>query len=116
MAEPVLIFDGECGFCRRSVRILRARVRRVPHIVAWQSIDLAAHGTTEEACREAVQHVGSDGRVRGGADAVARLLVEAGLPWVIVGRVMSLPGIIHAARAAYRWVARNRHRFRGDPA
>ena len=116
MAGSVLIFDGECGFCRRSVRILRSRVRRVPTVVAWQSIDPSDYGTTEAACREAVQHVGSDGRVRGGADAVARLLTEAGLPWVVIGRAMSLPGVIHAARPAYRWVARNRHRFRGDPA
>ena len=116
MNGPVLIFDGECGFCRRSVRILRSRVRRVPTIVAWQSIDPSDYGTTETACREAVQHVGSDGKVRGGADAIARLLSEAGLPWAVLGRAMSLPGIIHVARPAYRWVARNRHRFRGDPA
>jgi predicted DCC family thiol-disulfide oxidoreductase YuxK len=116
VADAVLIFDGECGFCRRSVRILRARVRRVPRIVAWQSIDPAQYGTTEEACRTAVQHVGTDGRVRGGADGIARLLVEAGWPWLVPGRVMSVPGVIHISRAAYRWVARNRHRFRGDPA
>jgi len=37
------------------------------------------------------------------------------LPWSPLGRLMLLPGIIHVARAAYRWVAANRRRFRGDP-
>ena len=115
MAGPVLIFDGECGFCRRSVRILRSRARRLPSIVAWQTINPEDFGTTEAECRAAVQHVGSDGRVRAGADAIARLLREAGQPWSIVGRVMAMPGAIQIARIIYRWVARNRSRFRGDP-
>ena len=56
------------------------------------------------------------GCVIGGADGIARLLVEAGWPWLVLGRLMSVPGVIHISRAAYRWVARNRHRFRGDSA
>lgn len=110
-----MFYDGECGFCRRSVRVMRERVRRCPPAVPYQSADLAAHGLTAGQCAAAVQYVDSRGRVRGGADAVARVLVDAGLPWSPVGRLMLVPGVIHLARAAYRWVASNRSRFRGDP-
>lgn len=116
MQGGTLFFDGECGFCRRSVRIMRERVARCPEAVAWQSVDLSRFGLTAQQCAEAVQYADRRGRVFGGADAVAHVLVDAGLPWSPLGRVMLLPGIIHVARAAYRWVAANRRRFRGDPA
>ncbi len=116
MTGGVLIFDGECGFCRRSVRIMRTRIRNHPEVVAYQSADLESFGLTREQCAQAVQYADRSGRVSSGADAVARVLVDAGLPWSPLGRLMLLPGIIHVARAAYRWVAANRRRFRGDPA
>lgn len=116
MAGAVLLFDGECGFCRRSVRIMREHITCCPNAVPYQSIDVRAFGLTPEQCAAAVQYVDDAGRTRGGADAVARVLVDAGLPWSPLGRLMSLPGAIHLARAAYRWVATHRSRFRGDPA
>lgn len=95
---------------------MRTRVRNHPEVVAYQSADLESFGLTREQCAQAVQYADRSGRVSSGADAVARVLVDAGLPWSPLGRLMLLPGIIHVARAAYRWVAANRRRFRGDPA
>ena len=89
---------------------------RHPEPVAWQSTDLATFGLTEEQCRIAVQFVGADGRISSGADAAARVLIVAGFPYVVAGRIMLLPGVRSIARIAYRWVADNRHRFKGDPA
>lgn len=116
MDVPVLIFDGQCGFCRRSVRVMTERIRRHPVSVPWQSLDLRLFGLTEEQCSTAVQYVDKRARVHAGADAVAHVLTDAGLPWSVPGRVMRVPGVIHLCRAAYRWVAANRSRFRGDPA
>lgn len=95
---------------------MRTRIRNHPETVAYQSADLAAFGLTAEQCATEVQYADARGRTFGGADAVARVLIDAGLPWSLAGRVMLVPGIIHVARAAYRWVAANRRRFRGDPA
>lgn len=116
MDVPVLVFDGNCGFCRRSVRVMSERIRRHPVARPWQSLDLRAYGLTEEQCSTAVQYVDRKSRTHSGADAVAHVLIDAGLPWSLPGRVMCAPGIILACRAAYRWVADNRSRFRGDPA
>jgi predicted DCC family thiol-disulfide oxidoreductase YuxK len=89
---------------------------RHPRPIAWQSTDLAALGLTEEECKAAVQFVDGGGRISSGAAAAARVLIVAGFPYSIVGRIMLLPGIRAVASAAYRWVANNRHRFKGDPA
>lgn len=110
-----LVFDGECGFCRRWVRRMTAWFTRHPQPVAWQVAELTKLGLTAEQCMAAVQFVDKDGRVSSGAAAVARVLIYAGLPYSLAGRMMLLPGIRSVAEAAYRWVANNRHRFTGDP-
>lgn len=116
MDTSLLIFDGNCGFCRRSVRVMAERIHRHPVAAPWQSLDLSTYGLTEEECSKAVQYVDKRSRVHAGADAVAHVFIDAGLPWSVAGRLMCIPGIIHVCRAAYRWVADNRSRFRGDPA
>ena len=112
---PLFLFDGECGFCRKWARRLgRISRGRVP-IVPWQSVDIGVLGVSAEDCNQAVQFVAADGSHVGGAVAVGRHLRLVGLPWSVAGRVLLAPGIKHVAGAAYRWVARNRHRFRGEP-
>lgn len=51
-----------------------------------------------------------DGRVVGGADAIAAMACAV---WYMApfGWLMKLPGIRALAAAAYRWVAKNRHRL-----
>lgn len=115
-ARGLLVFDGECGFCRRWVRHMNEWFRHHPDAVAWQHADLEALCLTPEQCRTAVQFVDASLRVSAGADAAARVLIVAGFPYSLAGRFMLLPGIRSIARASYRWVANNRHRFKGDPA
>lgn len=111
----MFLFDGECGFCRKWARRLGLVSRgRVP-IVPWQSVDIDALGVSPDECSSAVQFVDEDGSHVGGAAAVGRHLRQVGLPWSLVGRVLLAPGIKHVAGVVYRWVARNRHRFRGEP-
>ena len=111
----LVIFDGECGFCRRWIRRMNSWFRRHPDSVAWQQADLDNLGLTADQCREALQFVGEDLRTHAGSDAVARILITAGVPSAVAGRLMLLPGLRQVAQAAYRWVADNRHRFNGDP-
>ena len=110
---PLVVFDGDCGFCTRSIEWGRRRIRRMPTAVPYQRADLATLGLDEEACRTAVQFVAADGRVTAGERAVASLLLSAGLPWSPLGWLLALPGIRAVAGVVYRWVARNRHRLPG---
>ncbi len=113
MMHPwTLIYDGQCGFCRRWVGAVRrwdrrARVRAVPFQdgTAWQGMP----GLERAALEEAVHLVAPEGRVYAGAAAARPLL--ALLPG---GRVLAaplvLPGAERLAGTVYHWVARRRHR------
>jgi predicted DCC family thiol-disulfide oxidoreductase YuxK len=114
-AHPVLVYDGDCGFCTKCVRVLE-RIGPEGEIVAWQSTDLAKLGLTEEQAAAAVQWVSSDGTVRSGHEAIAAALRTAGGAWQIVGRAILLPGISWLAARVYRLVADNRHRLPGSTA
>jgi predicted DCC family thiol-disulfide oxidoreductase YuxK len=110
--RPVLVYDGDCGFCTTCVRLLE-RIGPDAEIVAWQLTDLAALGMTEEQAADAVQWVRIDGTVRSGHEAIAAVLSTAGRFWRIVGRALLLPGISWIAARAYRLVADNRYRLPG---
>lgn len=116
MERPLLIFDGDCAFCTRSVRFVERRIRRHPRIVAWQSLDLDEWGLTRTECERAVQWIGVDGTRASAHLAVARTLVFGGKGWALLGRLLSLPGVRNLAGHVYRWVARNRHRMPGGTA
>lgn len=110
--RPVLVYDGDCGFCTTCVHLLE-RIGPDAEIVAWQLTDLAALGITEEQAADAVQLVQIDGAVRSGHEAVAAVLDTAGRTWRIAGRALLLPGISWIAARAYRLIADNRYRLPG---
>ena len=114
-AHGLLIFDGECGFCRRWVRHMTSWFAKHPTTIAWQQANLGELGLTSEQCNAAVQFVGADLRISSGSDAAARVLIVAGMPFSIAGFIMLAPGVRGIAQWAYGWVANNRHRFKGDP-
>ena len=107
-----LIFDGDCGFCTTSAGWAK-RIVPGADVVAWQLIDLDQFGITPAAADAELQYVDADGRVSGGSDAIAGLLVSRGSVWGVLGRFMLLPGVRTVAGVVYRWVAKNRHRLPG---
>ncbi|HEY1286229.1 MAG TPA: DUF393 domain-containing protein [Solirubrobacterales bacterium] len=110
---PVLLFDGDCGFCTTCARLAQRRIDPEAEIVAWQLADLEGLGVTEEDASEAVQWVEEDGTVRSGHEAVAALFRDGGPIWRPIGRLLVLPGISPLAAWGYRLVAANRHRLPG---
>ncbi|MEU3256203.1 DUF393 domain-containing protein [Streptomyces sp. NPDC006997] len=115
--EPILLFDGDCGFCTAVVRLTRTRV--APHVcfAPWQAADLTALGVTEaQADREILWIAPNAGTVQAGARAAARVLLQGSAPWRLAGRLLCLPPVSWAAHALYRAVANNRHRLPGGSA
>ncbi|MCD0448973.1 DUF393 domain-containing protein [Actinocorallia sp. API 0066] len=114
--RDVLIYDGDCGFCSTCVRFAERRVRPDADIAPFQGRDLAALGVTAERAAHEVLWVRRDGRVLGGARAVAAAL-RAGRPgWRPLGVLLAVPPLSWAAHAAYRLVARYRYRLPGGTA
>lgn len=112
----LFLYDRDCGFCQRAVGFARDRLRTRTAFAAWQDVDLAAVGLTPEQTDEQAWFVCPAGSLLAGGDAVAGVLLGAGLPARVLGRIMLLPGVRMLNRAAYRIVAANRYRLPGGTA
>ncbi len=108
-SRALLIFESDCGFCNRCVRLLSRRLPSTVKYQPWQRTDLAALGLTRERARYEVLWVGTDGKVFGGAQAVAKLLLDCGGAWAILGGLLRIPPFRWLAHGVYRAIARNRH-------
>ncbi|GAA2578312.1 DUF393 domain-containing protein [Actinomadura fulvescens] len=111
--RPVLVYDGDCGFCTASVRFLERRVPTSAEVVAFQFADLGSLGIDAEQASYEVVWVARDGRTYGGAQGIARLLVDAGKLWRPLGMVAMVPPFRWLAHGLYRLVANNRYRLPG---
>ena len=110
--RPLLIFDGDCGFCTTSARTGQ-RWLGLEHVEPWQFLDLDTLPVTEADCLQAVQWVAVDGTVASAHEAVIAALRHAGGRWAVLGRLMALPGVRSIAAVVYRLVARYRYRMPG---
>jgi predicted DCC family thiol-disulfide oxidoreductase YuxK len=110
-----LVYDGDCAFCTSSVRWVPRLRLRVDEIVAWQFADLASFGLTEKECDESAWLVVGDRRWSG-ATAAGRLLLRSPWYWRPFGVLLLTPPFSWIAKAAYRWIARNRDRMPGGTA
>lgn len=105
----LLVYDGDCGFCRGSAAWVLERDRRG----LVEARPFQASGVLEEAgvsrsrAERAAWLVAPDGRRWSGADAAARVLRL--LPgWGLAGRLLGVPPVIWIARVVYRWIADHR--------
>lgn len=119
---PVLIFDGDCGFCTRTARWIERRLRPqagpdgpapVP-VQPWQALCLADFGLSEADVSTAAYWVDAAGHPWRGSQGIARALVAMGQPWALAGWAMMVPPISWLARGVYRLIADNRHRLPGS--
>jgi len=110
--RPVLVYDGDCRFCKRCVDALE-RIGADAQAVAWQQADLGELGVSERQATDAVQWVEPDGTVRSGHEAIAAALMTAGPAWRLAGRAILLPGVSWLSAKGYRLVADNRGRAPG---
>lgn len=106
--RPLLVYDGDCGFCvlwvNRWRRMLGERISFGP----YQEVAERFPELPLERFRDAVQLIETDGTVTSGAEAVLRTLAlvpgRGGWLWIYD----SIPGARAVFEAAYRFVARHR--------
>ena len=107
MDRPCLVWDGDCGFCRRSVQHLRLWLGERVDFEPYQTAHVRFPAIPLPAFREAVHLVEPDGRVSRGAEAFFRVLAHGGkaLPLAAYRR---LPGFAVLSEWGYRQVAAHR--------
>jgi predicted DCC family thiol-disulfide oxidoreductase YuxK len=111
--RAVLIYDGLCPLCQRSVAwVSRRAVRGEFEFLPCQAAERRARfpWMEERACLEAMQLVLPDGRVLTGA-AAAPEIVRRLKGWRWLATVLELPGIGRLAPHVYAWIARHRYRI-----
>ncbi len=112
-ARYTLLFDGRCGMCS-AWRVWIARHDRGDRITLLPYQDPAARDLVPDLPPERfageMQLILADGRVVGGATAIAESLrVLPGYRWL--GALLRLPPILWMARRVYAVIARNRRRI-----
>ncbi len=105
---PTLLFDGDCGFCRRWIRrwnkLTGSQVRYLPYQEA-----LARYPQlTQQQCAAAVQLVMPDGAVLPGAHAVFRALDLGGKHRWLLRLYETRPLFAALAERLYQLVAHHR--------
>ena len=112
--ESVLIYDGDCGFCQRTLDAMKKRLATWPRTVPYQRLNLDQHGVGSQDAARAMLWVEPGMPPLAGAAAFAQLFRDQPqLRWRTLGRMMALPGISHFAAIVYRTVSRHRHRLLG---
>ncbi len=115
-AVPVLVYDGDCGFCSSVARWVSAAWKAPARAEAWQRLGvdgLARLGLTEQEADRTAWWVDAEGRRFAGHLAVAHALAGARGWKGLAGRLLLVPPFRWLGAVAYPLVARNRHRLPG---
>jgi predicted DCC family thiol-disulfide oxidoreductase YuxK len=114
MAGGIILFDGTCAFCERSVRFIATRDNGYFKFGASQNPEgralLAKHGTSREAARSLILIEGDEISLR--STAVLRIARRMTAPWRWASVFLLVPRPIRDA--VYRVVAAIRHRIAGQ--
>src|SRR5436305_13967591 len=106
--RPVMIYDGDCAFCRARVEGWREAVGSQIDFVPFQEAAAKLPQIPEREFRRAVHFIDAGGRVSRGAEAVFRAMASCGRKRLLLWLYVSLPPFAFAAELVYRFIAANR--------
>jgi len=113
MAGGIILFDGTCAFCERSVRFIATRDNGYFKFGASQNPEgralLTRYGTDGESARSII--LIEDGEVSLRSTAVLKIARRMRVPWRWAAIFLAIPTPIRDA--VYRVVAAIRHRIAG---
>ena len=113
-ADLVLIYDGDCQFCRLSLDFGLRILKNFPLYVAFQRINPEDFGLTQAQVKSQIWTVGGGKQRSGGHLAVAALLAMQSNPFFrVLGWLVRTPPTSWIAKKLYFFIAANRHRLPG---
>jgi predicted DCC family thiol-disulfide oxidoreductase YuxK len=112
--DALLIYDGDCAFCKQSLKWALENLPEFCRYVAFQKVDFSKFGLKLTDVQSQVWIIAGDKRL-GGHRAVSWLFrQQKSLWWRLLGALIDSFSPISAL--VYRWVAKNRHRLPGGTA
>jgi len=108
MEKPLLIFDGDCGFCKRWIgRLRRVTGDRVGY-AASQEVSHRYPQISQKQWKQSVWLIEPNGRITSAAEAIFRAMATArSWRWLMLFYHF-LPGFAPVSEWVYRWIARHR--------
>jgi predicted DCC family thiol-disulfide oxidoreductase YuxK len=109
----VVLFDGGCPVCRRTIRTLQ-RLDWLDRLQFANAMDAdvrarVAPALTAEDVMQQMYVVDGHGRLAGGYDAQLRIGRRVPALWIL-SVLGALPGVRHIGTRVYRYIAANRRR------
>lgn len=112
-SAPVLIFDGDCGFCTTTANWIKKNSKVALEIAPYQWTELGQYGLTTEEATARVQVVVGDKVFAGHYCMSQLLLIQPNILLKLVGALMVLPGLDSISAKVYEWIAANRQKLPG---
>ena len=107
-SKPLLIFDGDCHFCRRWVERWRELTGGAVEYAPFQEVAARFPEIPREAFEKAVHFIEQDGKVYRAAQAVFRSLGTARGGRALGWCYEHVPGFAPVTEIGYGFIARNR--------
>ena len=111
--RPVLVFDGDCGFCPTTAHWIEARLPDDVDVEPWQFLDLEVLRLTQDDVTKSAWWIDAWGHRHGGHKAIGRALIAAGRWWRIPGWLCLVPPFSWVASVGYKLIARYRYKMPG---
>ena len=109
--RPVMFYDGECSFCRRSAFYLRGITHRQVDFAAWQYSYTHFPEIDKTYFAKEVKLITPAGYVFSGAEAILKAL-QYGSPWGFLFSLYSVcPPFRWLSEAIYRMIARKKDEY-----
>ncbi|MCG8433447.1 MAG: lipase maturation factor family protein [Gammaproteobacteria bacterium] len=109
--RPLLIFDGDCGFCRYTVEYSRRLTGDAVDYYPYQEVGFQYPHISEAEFRAAIKYVSANGEISSGAEAAFRILAHAPARGWWLRLYRKLPGFKSLSESGYRLVSKNRSFF-----
>jgi predicted DCC family thiol-disulfide oxidoreductase YuxK len=110
-SAPTLIYDDDCGFCKRSLAWGQRNLMAFPRAIASSSEEAKESGLNQKQLDESIWIIGIEKPLGAAAAAAFILKLQPNLLWRALGLAMSIWPFSVAARAVYFWVAKNRGKW-----
>ncbi len=108
MKKHLVLWDGDCGFCKRSVLWLLSH-DRYGHLEAQSNQTADISDELRAACQKAVHVVKNDGEILRGGRAV--LFCGTQTRWHQLARIALWPMFLPFVEVGYAFIAKNRAIF-----
>jgi len=105
---PLLIYDGDCGFCKYWLRYWKRLTGDRVAYAPYQEVAAQHPEIPVAEFKRAVQYIAPDGKIASGAEAALLTLSHAGGKGFWLALYRHVPGFAAIAEAVYAFVASHR--------